>query len=226
MNNLQDYEDFILESLVLEASQKDVQRVQDIITKSAGNDAKMLTLTNTMCKLITDKNKAFDRAMAADQILGTEHPVTVAFLDRASALGMDVAKSITSSKVLPGSKRTGDDQFKSTRTFSGGYKGRGCAILPCGSINLQTGKNKYFSIRDQYQTNSTLEVWQDMSGTCRIVITSGSTPIYPIGTKGYFAHDQTGRDLFSGTLVDYIEAPHSEVLIPLYGKSLSCYVYK
>jgi len=44
MKNLQDYEDFILESLVLEASQKDVQRVQDIITKSAGNDAKMLTI--------------------------------------------------------------------------------------------------------------------------------------------------------------------------------------
>lgn len=231
MKNLQDYEDFILESLVLEASQKDVQRVQDIITKSAGNDAKMLTLTNTMCKLITDKNKAFDRAMAADQILGTEHPVTVAFLDRASALGMDIAKSITTSKVLPGSKRTGDDQFKSTRTFSGGYKGRGAAILPCGSINLQTGKNKYFSIRDQYQTNSTLEVWKtdpwvEREAGYKIVITSGSTPIYPIGTKGYFAHDQTGRDLFSGTLVDYIEAPHSEVLIPLYGKSLSCYVYK
>lgn len=226
MKNLQDYEDFILESLVLEASQKDVQRVQDIITKSAGNDAKMLTLTNTMCKLITDKNKAFDRAMAADQILGTEHPVTKAFLDRATALGMDVAKSVASNKTLPGSKRTGDEAFKTSRQFSGGYRGRGCAILPCGSLNLQTGKNKYFSIRDQFQTNSTLEVWKTNDGTYKIVMTSGSTPIWQIGTKGYFAHDQTGRPLFSGTLVDYIEAPHSEVLIPLYGKSLSCYVYK
>jgi hypothetical protein len=38
MNNIPSYDDFILESLVLEASQKDVQRVQDIVTKSKGDN--------------------------------------------------------------------------------------------------------------------------------------------------------------------------------------------
>ena len=59
MNYIPSFDDFILESLVLEAaSSKDIQRVQDIITKSNGDENKMLTLTNTMCKLITDKKIA------------------------------------------------------------------------------------------------------------------------------------------------------------------------
>lgn len=226
MNNIPSYDDFILESLVLEATQKDVQRVQDIVSKSSGDANKMLTLTNTMCKLITDKNKAYDRGVAADQILGPDSEVTKAFFARAEALGMDTASKATSTKVLPGSKRSSGEQFKSSRTFSGGYQGRGAAILPCGKLNLQTGKNQYFNIKDTYQINSTLEVWETGHKVYRIVITSGSTPIYQIGTRGYFCNDQTGRPMFDGTLVDYIEAAHAEELIPLYGKSISCYVYK
>jgi hypothetical protein len=226
MNNIPSYDDFILESLVLEASQKDVQRVQDIVTKSKGDTNKMLTLANTMCKLITDKDKAYDRGVAADQILGADHEVTKAFFSRAEALGMDVAGKATQVKVLPGSKRSSGEQFKTTRKFTGGYQGRGAAILPCGSLKLKTGQNKYFSLRDTYQVNSTIEIWEVGYKVYRAVITSGSTPIWQIGTKGYFAHDQTGRPMFDGTMIDYIEAPHSEELIPLYGKSIPCYVYK
>ena len=226
MNNIPSYDDFILESLVLEATQKDVQRVQDIVSKSSGDANKMLTLTNTMCKLITDKNKAYDRGVAADQILGPDSEVTKAFFARAEALGMDTASKATSTNVLPGSKRSSSEQFKTTRQFTGGYRGQGCAILPCGKLNLQTGKNQYFNIKDTYQINSTLEVWETGYKEYRIVITSGSTPIWQIGTRGHFSHDQTGRALFTGTLVDYIEAAHAEELIPLYGKSISCYVYK
>ena len=220
------FDDFILESLVLEASQKDVQRIQDIVTKSTGDKNKMITLANTMAKLITDKNKAFDRGVAADQILGADHEVTKIFFDRAEALGMDVAKSAASVKVLPGSQRPAGEQFKTNRQFSGGYKGRGCPILPCGSLNLTTGQNKYFNIHDPFQANSTLEVWEVGYKVWKIVMTSGSNPIWQIGTKGFFSHDQTGRPIFDGTMVDYIEAPHSAQLIPLYGKSLSMYVYK
>jgi hypothetical protein len=231
MKNLLTFEDFVLENLVLEAaSSKDIQRIQDIVTKSNGDSNKMLTLANTMCKLITDKNKAYDRGLASDQILGSDHPVTKAFMDRAQALGLDVASKSAQVKVLPGSKRPSSEQFKTTRQFSSGYKGSGAAILPCGVLNLKTGQNKYFSLRDSYQVNSTVEIWEadDIYGkiSYRAIITSGSNPIYQIGTKGYFAHDQTGRPLFQGIMVDYIEAPHTEELIPLYGKSITCYVYK
>jgi len=225
MNNIPSFDDFVLEGLVLEAaSSKDIQRIQDIITKSNGDENKMVTLANTMCKLITDKNKAMDRGLAADQLLGPDHAVTKIFLDRASSLGMDVAKSITSSKVLPGSQRPSSEQFKSTRT-PGRYPS---AILPCGKVNLQTGKNKYFSYKEDWHLNSTLEVWEIGYKEWVIVSTSGSTPIYQIGTECSFQHDQTGRSMFKGTakLVDYVEAAHCEALIPLYGKSLSCYVYK
>jgi hypothetical protein len=224
MYNIPSFDDFVLEGLVLEAaSSKDIQRIQDIVTKSNGDENKMLTLANTMCKLITDKNKALDRGLAADQILGSDHPVTKVFLDRASALGMDVAKSVASSKVLPGSQRPSSEQFKSTRQSN-----RPSPILPCGKVNLQTGKNKYFSYKEDWHLNSTLEVWEIGYKEWVIVSTAGSTPIYQIGTEAYFSHDQTGRSMFKGSckLVDYIEAAHCEALIPLYGKSLSCYVYK
>lgn len=224
MKNIPSYDDFILESLVLEAaSSKDIQRVQDIVTKSNGDENKMLTLANTMCKLITDKNKAFDRALAADQILGADHPVTKAFAERAEALGMDVSKSLASAKVLPGSQRPSSEQFQSSRKAT-----RPSPILPCGKVNLQTGKNQYFSYKEDWHLNSTLEVWEVGYKKWVIISTSGSTPIYPIGTSCVFEHDQTGRYMFNGPamMVDYIEAAHCEALIPLYGKSLSCYVYK
>lgn len=225
MYNIPTFDDFVLEGLVLEAaSPKDIQRIQDIVTKSKGDENKMLTLANTMCKLITDKNKALDRGLAAEQILGTDHPVTKVFLDRAAALGIDVTKSLESSKVLPGSQRPSSEQFKSTRT-PGRYLS---PILPCGKVNLQTGQNKYFSFKESFHLNSTLEVWEIGYKEWVIVSTSGSTPIYQIGTICKFQHDQTGRPMFKGeaTLVDYVEAAHCEALIPLYGKSLSCYVYK
>jgi hypothetical protein len=225
MKNLQTYEDFILESLILEATQKDLQRINDIVTKSKGDESKMLMLANTMCKLITDKNKAFDRGVAADQILGSDHPVTKVFFDRAGSLGMDVDKSMNSINVLPGSKRPSSEQFKTTRQFSSGYRGGGCAILPCGSLNLTSGENKYFNVK----TNGagTIEIWKTNGDEkYRAVITSGSNPLWQIGTQGHFSHDQTGRPLFTGTMVDYIESAHMEALIPLYGKSITCAVYK
>lgn len=224
MKNLQTYEDFILESLVLEATQKDVQRIDDIVKKSNGDESKMLLLANTMCKLITDKNKAFDRGVAADQILGSDHPVTKAFFDRAAGLGMDIDKSMNSVQVLPGSKRPSSEQFKTTRQFTGGFRGGGCAILPCGSLNLTSGKNQYFNVRTN--GSMTIEVWKTSDDKFRAVITSGSTPLWQIGTQGHFSHDQTGRPLFSGIMVDYIESAHMEQLIPLYGKSITCAVYK
>lgn len=226
MFNIPTFDDFVLEGLVLEAaSSKDIQRVQDIVTKSNGDESKMVNLANTMCKLITDKNKAYDRGLAADQILGPNHPVTKVFMDRAQALGVDVASKAAQTKVLPGSRRPSSEQFKTSRQFTG-YRGRGAAILPCGSLNLKTGQNKYFNIHESFHANSTLEVWEVGYKVWKIVMTSGSTPIWQIGTKGFFNHDQTGRPLFDGIMVDYIEAPHSEELIPLYGKSLSMYVYK
>jgi len=228
MNNLQSYEDFILESLILEASQKDITRINDIVSKSNGDKSKMVTLANTMAKLITDKNKAYDRGVAAEQILGDDHEVTRIFMDRAAALGVDVASKSSVIQALPGSKRPAAEQHKSAHKFNTGYRGRGAAILPCGPLNLTTGKNKYFNVKENGV--STIEIWKVESygseDKYKAVITSGSTPIYQIGTKGNFAHDQSGRDLFYGTMVDYIESAHMDALIPLYGKSISCFVYK
>jgi hypothetical protein len=49
--------------------EKDIQRMKDIITKSNGNQAKMMSLVRVMAGAITDKDKAQRRAAAAFQIL-------------------------------------------------------------------------------------------------------------------------------------------------------------
>ena len=46
---------------------KDLMRIDDIITKAAGNKYKAIKLAETMCKLITDRFKALRRARAAER---------------------------------------------------------------------------------------------------------------------------------------------------------------
>lgn len=220
-------EERAIKDLLLEFAQKDLTRIQDIVKKANGDQNKMISLASTMAKSITDKVKAADRGHAAEEVLGKDNPLSKIFYDRATELGADVKSEKEKASGIPGSKRP------DAKRASGSGPGwsRPSPILPCGSLNLQTGENKYFNINDKYQINSTLEVWKDLGHggskeKYRIVITSGSSPIEGIGSKRAFVHDQSGRDIFGGVMVDYIEAAHAKSLIPLYGKSLLCYVYK
>lgn len=217
MKHIKVFENFV--TPVNEFDSKDSQRINDIVTKSNKDEVKMLKLATQMANIITDKNKAFNRGAAAESILGKDHPVTLVFFDRAKALGVDVAGIKSKPVVLPGSQRP---ESKKQKPGQPGY--RGISILPCGSLNLKTGENKYFNVRENGE--SVIEVWKLRDGAIRLVITSGTSPIYAIGQHERFIHDQSHRDLFNGEMIDYIESEHMEVLIPLYGKSANCYVYK
>lgn len=233
---IHDFNSFMNESerLILEFAAKDKNRIEDIKTKAGGDETKMVRLATTMANSITDKHKAFDRGAAADAVLGPGSAVAQVFYDRAKELGIDVEVKKTHQHVLPGSKR--HDAIRTHRTLYN-RGGRGCPILPCGKLNLQTGTNKYFNIHDKDQIDSTIEVWKisrakfsslddEDKDEYRLVITAGSRPICGIGQKEMFCHDQSGSPLFYGEMVDYIEAEFSAQLIPLYGKTHSSYVYK
>jgi hypothetical protein len=233
--------------LILEYAAKDEMRIRDIIKKSGGDDYKASRLAQNMAKSITDMYKAFDRGSAASDILGKDHEVTKIFMIRAKELGYPVAaelaKTATTPKAVPGSKLPKEQQYKNPRKDQrvGSRRFMGNPILPCGSLNLRTGDNKYFNVKTNGE--GTIEVWKTSGGSdkawtvgangqlndgaiYKAVITSGTKPLHEIGEHASFIHDQNHRDLFSGEMVDYISTQSCEELINLYGKSMSCYVYK
>ena len=64
---------------------KNYKRVQDIVDKSAGDEAKAVKLSETQANRITDEDKAINRAMAAKE-MGKKHIFEV-FFHRAFELG-------------------------------------------------------------------------------------------------------------------------------------------
>ena len=65
---------------------KDHMRISDIIAKAHGDSDKENRLARTMAKLITDREKAYRRYLAAKQRGGSNWEVTRIFLERAFEL--------------------------------------------------------------------------------------------------------------------------------------------
>ena len=193
-------------------TQKDLNRINGIVIAQNPTAA-----AYRMANLITNADKALQRGRAAISV-GCQ-AIAEIFFSKARQLGIDVDAQLARPSRKLGSQLPEADRFHTNRQA---YHG-GSPILPCGKLNLRTGNNKYFNVRDNGE--SPIEVWSDLMGNHRFVITSGSNPIFPIGKRNNFVHDQTGRDIFAGEMVDYINSDSMEMLIENYG-SCFCYVYK
>jgi hypothetical protein len=99
------------------------------------------------------------------------------------------------------------------------------SILPLGKINLKTGKSKYFNVYETWGEDTTYEVYQ-VYGEFRIVATSGKSPLCQIDEYREFQHDQSGRFLFGGIMVDFATGTGLKSLAEKYGNSISGYTYK
>lgn len=241
---------YINESLNEDA--KDDMRINDIITKSAGNDSKALQLAQQMAKSITDKAKALRRYQSALNILGADHGVTRIFASRASELGNSIEGVQSVQKPI---KFLGSDiNLNSGRSSRGGTPS---PILPIGTVNVLTGSSKYFNIYDTWRNDgkysSVAEIWADFdsanvnelgnattseliqlakSGKFKLKLVFTSTnaenpsPIYKIGENVRFVHDQTRRYLFFGRLVDWVDISNLQYIEKTYGKTFSGYTYK
>ena len=71
---------------------KDIMRIRDIQRKAAGNSRREETLAKTMCKLITTREKAYRRYLAAKREGGANWEVTRIFLERAFELNQMLLK--------------------------------------------------------------------------------------------------------------------------------------
>lgn len=80
--------------------QKDLVRMQDIKTKSAGNHEKELSLARTQANIIQDPGKAQARAEAAVEVFGPGSEIFQIFHDRAVELGGSSVRSKASTAVL------------------------------------------------------------------------------------------------------------------------------
>lgn len=98
MKHLPTYDHYLIleffdqEFALLEYEEKDLNRVIDILKKSKGSDDKIRALITRMANSITDKQKAYRRGEAVDQVTGGEGAEWAKiFYDRAEELGLDVA---------------------------------------------------------------------------------------------------------------------------------------
>jgi hypothetical protein len=80
--------------------QKDLVRMTDIKTKSAGNHEKELSLARTQANIIQDPGKAQARAEAAIEVFGAGSDISQIFHDRAVDLGGSGVRSKASADVL------------------------------------------------------------------------------------------------------------------------------
>lgn len=104
---------------------------------------------------------------------------------------------------------------------------RDSAVASLGNVNLMKGSSKYFNIYKTWDVDTTtVEVWKTESGAYKLIFTSSLTPNASINSKGSFKNDQTWRQLFDATMVDYTLLKDMPGLIPFYGRSLAGYTYK
>jgi hypothetical protein len=76
-------------------------------------------------------------------------------------------------------------------------------IAPCGKVNLETGKFPYGNIYGFWGEDTTYELYRvSETGRLRIVATAGMEPICPVGNRNLFRHDQTGKILWSGVVIE------------------------
>ncbi len=80
--------------------QKDLVRMEDIRTKSAGDHDKEIALASTQARLITKPEKAKARAEAAEEVFGAGSDIANIFGDRAVELGGSYVSSEASSGTL------------------------------------------------------------------------------------------------------------------------------
>ena len=175
---------FVKESLLEAFGQKDMTRMQDIMTKAAGDTEKELMLAQTQAKLIVHGPKAAARAEAAAEVFGPNHEVTAIFRERARELGASVGQASAGvlapvksavgkgeklerewkrGKILPSERVGGED------AESGGSFGRGGDIFQKMGIG-RFSKPVETSTKHEYSDASILPIgWVDIgTGECQL----------------------------------------------------------
>ena len=106
-------------------------------------------------------------------------------------------------------------------------------ILPMGSIDLVTGKSKYFNIYEEWKkTLMTCEIYKSYKDSSRsqftykLILGSGNRPIGKLKELEDFANYQSGRFLFKAEMIDSCLLKDLPDFATKYAKKIDGFVYK
>lgn len=217
---------------------KDLMRIQDIQKKANGDFIEEVKLAVRMANEIEEPGKAVARGHASIAVYGNYSPVSGIFYQRACKLSgeanindiqtMASMNSVNGEDALedaysqipienqPASRRNPDTWEKSKTSNKRGFSD----ISVLGKINVVKGIGPGFEMK--YMRNGTMEVWKNSDEKYRLVYTANSIPISAIGEQKDFKFEGKRE---TWTMVDYIETYNMLNLMPLYGTSITSYMY-
>jgi hypothetical protein len=219
---------------------KDLMRILDIQKKSDGDLYEAFKLAVRMAGEIEDAGKAMARGYASIEVYKSLYsPIAGVFFTRACDLSGE--NDIRNIRTMASMNSVGDDEEAIEAAFAripiekqpasrrhqdtwekaNIINRRGFSdIAPLAKINVVKGTGPGFDLK--YMKNGTMEVWRNPDEKVRIIYTSNSVPTSRIGDKKDFKFDGQRE---TWTMIDYIEIPNMMNLQPLYGTSLTAFMY-
>lgn len=214
---------------------KDIMRMESIKEK-AGNDymSQILYAYNMACAITLD-GKAMARGYAAQEVFGKHSAIAAIFFERAYDLGGDNVIPVASmnpwEETVEGIEAEYENipineqpasRRENKKILTGEVKRNTpwSVIIPLGKINTIKGDGPLFKMYKQ--PKGTVEVWQTDEGKYRLIYTINYESLYYIGEERKFKLE---NNIVNWKMVDYIESENLANLAPLYGKSISIYVY-
>lgn len=219
---------------------KDSMRIMDIREKADGDFIEEVKLAVRMANEIEESGKAMARGYAAIAVYHSNHsPIAAIFFERACELSGEIninnIKSMASmisvdddkdaieaafSKIpideQPASRRSYNSQQKAAISNKRGF----FELLSLAKINVVKGTGPNF---DAHENNTgTIEVWKNDKERIRIIYTGSPVPTALIGDKREFRFEGKRENW---TMADYIEVYNMTNLQPLYGTSITGYMY-
>jgi hypothetical protein len=195
-----------------------------------------------MANEIETAGKAMARGYAAREVYKNNYsPIAAIFFSRACELSGE--SDIHNIEFMASMNSVGDDQdaieeayrnipvdkqpasrrnLEASKTFKTvfKYKTNVYNLLSLGKINVVKGTGPQFDA--SYVKYGTIEVWMTNNNKYRIIYTGNSDSTANLGCKRDFKFDNK-REIW--TCVDYIEVYNMTNLMPLYGTSITAFMY-
>lgn len=220
---------------------KDLMRILDIQKKSDGDLYEAFKLAVRMAGEIEDPGKAMARGYASIEAYKSLYsPIAGVFFTRACDLSGE--NDIRNIRIMASMNSVGDDEEAIEAAFSRipiekqpgsrrepnitknksynsnkiGYS----SITSLAKINVVKGTGPDFDVK--IMKNGTIEVWKNPEQKIRLVYTGSSLPLSGINDQKDFKFDGKRE---TWTMVDYIEVYNMMNLQPLYGTSITGFMY-
>jgi hypothetical protein len=219
---------------------KDSMRIIDIREKADGDFIEEVKLAVRMANEIEEPGKAMARGYASIAIYQSNYsPIAGIFFERACELSgeKDIRNIKTMASMIsvdddkdaieaafskipieeqPASRRSYNSQQKTSVSNKRGF----FELLPLAKINVVKGTGPNF---DAHENNTgTIEVWKNDKEKMRIIYTGSPLPTALIGEEREFRFEGKRENW---TMVDHIEVYNMTNLQPLYGTSITGYMY-